>query len=163
IGESSLPLLDKYPNLLVMRTFSKAFGLAGMRVGYLLAGRDVVRELLRIKQPFNVNSFSQLAARSVLIFSAVFEKRIREIVRDRTSLEERMKKISGLKLYPTVTNFLLFSTSAPAGEVYRKLREAGVMVRYIGTRDRGDFLRVSVGTESENSVFIDKLESIIAI
>lgn len=162
-GQSSIPLLDKYPNLLVMRTFSKAFGLAGMRVGYLLASPEVVRELMRIKQPFNVNSFSQMAARSVLKFRNLFQDRIGQIMLDRKNLDKNLREIPGVKVYPTVANFLFFSTGAPAGEVYQGLLEEGVMVRFIGVPGRGDYLRVSVGTERENNIFIDKLKSVLAM
>ena len=160
-GQSCIPLMDKYPNLLVMRTFSKAFGLAGMRVGYLLASPKVVKELLRIKQPFNVNSFSQLAARSVLKFRNLFQDRIVIIMNDRIKLDQNLREIPGVSVYPTVANFLFFSTVAPASEVYRYLLEEGVMVRFIGVPGRGDYLRVSVGTESENTFFIDKLKSVL--
>ncbi|MFZ5642104.1 MAG: histidinol-phosphate transaminase [Bacillota bacterium] len=160
-GESCVPLLEKYPNLIIMRTFSKAFGLAGMRVGYLLAHKDIVRELMRIKQPFNVNSFSQLAANSVLKFRELFEKQIAEIVSDRKLMEKRLKEMPGIKLLPSVTNFLCFSTERKAGDLYRQLMESGLMIRYIKTSDRGEFLRVSVGTKKENSIFVDRLAAIL--
>jgi len=157
-GESCLPLLGRHQNLLVMRTFSKAFGLAGMRVGYLLAHRKIVRELLRIKQPFNVNSFSQLAARSVLKYRELFEARIRSIIKDRECLVKRMEGIPGLRLYPSVTNFICFKTSAPALEVYRGLLNDGVMIRYIKTPEGEELLRVSVGTARENNIFTERLQ-----
>jgi histidinol-phosphate aminotransferase len=160
-GESSVPLLERYPNLLVMRTFSKAFGLAGMRVGYLLAHRDVVRELLRIKQPFNVNAFSQLAASSVLKHRELFEERIQAIIRDRETLVKRMESLPGLRLYPSVTNFLCFETDVPAGQVYRGLLEAGIMIRHLKTAEGQELLRVSVGTERENGLFIHSLQSVL--
>ncbi|MCL4441298.1 MAG: histidinol-phosphate transaminase [Firmicutes bacterium] len=160
-GESCLPLLDRYPNLLVMRTFSKAFGLAGMRVGYLLAHREIVRELLRIKQPFNVNSFSQLAARSVLKYRELFEDRIKAIIKDREYLVKRMESIPGLRLYPSVTNFICFKTAAPALEVYRGLLKDGVMIRYIKTPEGEELLRVTVGTARENNIFTDRLQLLL--
>ncbi|MFZ5647615.1 MAG: histidinol-phosphate transaminase [Bacillota bacterium] len=160
-GVSSIPLLERHPNLLVMRTFSKAFGLAGLRVGYLLASREVVSELRRIKQPFNVNSFSQAAARAALEFSELFQERIKRILGDRADLDRRLKEIPGVKVYPSVANFLFFSTEKPAEEVYRRLLDERVMIRFIRVPGRGDFLRVSVGTPHENDVFIDKLMSIL--
>lgn len=160
-GESCIPLLDKYSNLAVMRTFSKAFGLAGLRVGYLLAGAGVTRELLRIKQPFNVNSFSQLAARSVIRFRDLFEARIREIVTERERLARMLKALPGVTLYPSSANFIFLQTSRPGDEVYRALLECGVMVRYIEAPGRGKFLRVSVGTQKENDVFVQRLGDIL--
>ncbi len=160
-GVSCAPLLGKYPNLAVMRTFSKAFGLAGLRAGYLLAHPDVIRELIRIKQPFNVNSFTQLAARSVMRFGDLFEARIREIVTERERLAERLGNLPGVTLYPSEANFLFFRTARPADQVHRLLLERGVLVRYIEVPGRGKFLRVSVGTERENEIFIDRLGRIL--
>lgn len=161
-GESCIPLLEKHPNLAVMRTFSKAFGLAGLRVGYLLASPAVIRELMRIKQPFNLNSFTQLAARSVLRFRDRFEARISEIISDRGRLAQRLAELPGVTVYPSVANFLFFRTPRPADEVYRLLLEGGVMVRYIEAPGRGKFLRVSVGTARENDIFLDRLKLILA-
>jgi histidinol-phosphate aminotransferase len=160
-GESCISLLDKYPNLIVMRTFSKAFGLAGLRVGYLLAGPDVVRELMRVKQPFNINSFSQLAALSVLQFTDLFKTRIRQIIDDRGKLIQRMKELPGLTVYPSDANFIFFSTMRDGQEVYRLMLDRGVMIRCIDVPDRGKFLRVSVGTARENDIFIENLRSIL--
>jgi len=108
-----------------------------------------------------VNSFSQLAARSVLKFRNLFQDRIVIIMNDRIKLDQNLREIPGVSVYPTVANFLFFSTVAPASEVYRYLLEEGVMVRFIGVPGRGDYLRVSVGTESENTFFIDKLKSVL--
>lgn len=161
-GKSCIPLINKYPNLAVMRTFSKAYGLAGLRVGYLLAGEGVIREIKRIKQPFNVNSFSQLAALSVLRFGDLFESRIGEIIRDRESLAPRLKDLPGVTVYPSEANFIFFHTARPADEVYRLLLDRGVMVRYIEAPGRGKFLRTSVGTGRENEILISDLERILA-
>ncbi|MFZ5650424.1 MAG: histidinol-phosphate transaminase [Bacillota bacterium] len=161
-GESCIPLLDRYPNILVMRTFSKAFGLAGLRVGYLFASPEVVSELKRIKQPFNVNSFSQMAARSALVFRELFMERIKSIIRDREVLESRLKSVPGVTVYPSVANFLFFSAGKPSEEVYRRLLAERVMIRFIRVPGRGDFLRVSVGTPEENDTFIDRLLSVLA-
>lgn len=160
-GESSIPLLDRYPNILVMRTFSKAYGLAGLRVGYLLASPEVAAQLKRIKQPFNVNSFSQMAARSALVFRGLFQERIENIIRDRNVLEISLKSIPGVTVYPSVANFLFFTAGKPAGEVYRRLLDEGVMIRLISVPGRGDFLRVSVGTPEENNLFADRLSGIL--
>ncbi|MFZ5595411.1 MAG: histidinol-phosphate transaminase [Bacillota bacterium] len=161
-GDTCLSLIGRYPNLVVMRTFSKAYSLAGLRVGYLAASPGVVSELLRIKQPFNVNSFSQLAARSVLKFRHLFRERIKMIVADRDILAERMKLIPGIKVYPSVANFILFEAGEDAAGVHRLLKERGVVIRFLSMPGRGDFLRVSVGTTAENEVFLKNLAAIMA-
>ncbi|MCL6612249.1 MAG: histidinol-phosphate transaminase [Peptococcaceae bacterium] len=160
-GESCVPLLGKYPNLAIMRTFSKAFGLAGLRLGYLLAGPAVIRELMRIKQPFNVNSFTQLAGRSVIRFRDLFEAPIRRIVAGRDRLARRLRELPGVTVYPSVANFLLIRTNRAAYEVYRLLLDGGVLVRHLNLGERGEFLRVTVGTERENDIFIARLKTIL--
>ncbi len=160
-GRTCLPLLDKYPNLVILRTFSKAFGLAGLRAGYLLSSPGVVRELMKIKQPFNINSFSQLAARSAICFKYLAEARINEIIAGRERLFAELQAIPGVKAYPSVANFILFKTSSPEDGVHRLLMSKGVMVRYLNLQERGKFLRVSVGTEGENGIFLDVLRNIL--
>lgn len=160
-GQSCVPLLDKYPNMVVMRTFSKAFGLAGMRVGYLLAGRPVVRELLRIKQPFNVNSFSQLAARAAMMYKDLMDEQVRQIIKLRNALVRDMKDIPGVKLYPSDSNFFLFKTGKPEVEVHRQLMDRGIMVRYLEVPGGDQFLRVSVGTPKENEIFLNNLRLVL--
>ncbi len=160
-GQSCLPLLEKCPNLAITRTFSKAYGLAGLRVGYMLAGTAIIRELMRIKQPFNVNSFTQMAARSVIKYNNLFNSRIKGIIVERENLVKKMSQLPGLIKYPSVANYILFRTAKPAYEVYKQLMAKGIIIRYIPMPGRGDYLRVTVGTPQENLIFIKELEQIL--
>lgn len=157
-GETSLPLLRTYPNLVILRTFSK-IGLAGLRVGYLLANRDVTHELSKVKQPYNVNTVSQKAAGAVLDHWPVFREQIAEIAAERDRLAEGMKKMPGVRVYPSQANFILFSTPIPAGEVHRQLLEDRILTRYGLGRTHGleNCLRVTIGTKQENTLFLEKL------
>ncbi len=161
-GESCLPLLAKCPNLAIMRTFSKAYGLAGLRVGYMLAGTPIIKELMRIKQPFNVNSFTQMAARSVLRYNDLFGNCIKEIISQRENLVEKMRELPDVILYPSAANYIFFETGKPAYDVYCGLMERGIIIRYIPVPNRGDFLRVTVGTIRENQLFIRELKQILS-
>lgn len=160
-GESCVPLLDSYANLVVLRTFSKAFGMAGLRVGYLLADTQVIKELLKVKQPYNLNVFSQAAACWVMRNLPLFRERIKNILQERERLYEELSEIPGVKAFPTRANFIMFRTVLPAGTIYNKLLEQGVLIRDVAGPQLPGCLRVSVGTPEENRIFIEKLKGII--
>ncbi len=159
-GETALPLLSKYPNLIILRTFSKV-SLAGLRVGYLAAHKDVTRELLKVKQPYNVNAFSQLAAAVVLDNWNAFLQQIEEIVSERTRLQEELAKIPGIENHPSDANFILFKVPQSPGELHQGLVEDGLLVRNSpgSTHGLDKCLRVTVGTRQENDLFLEKLKN----
>lgn len=160
-GESCVPLMDSYANLVILRTFSKAFGMAGLRVGYLLANSGVINELLKVKQPYNLNVFSQAAACLVLQNLLLFKERIKKILQEREKLYEELSEIPGVKAYPTQANFIMFQTAQPADKIYNDLLGQGVLIRNVESRFLPRCLRVSVGTTEENRTFIEKLRGIV--
>ena len=162
-GKTVIPLLQEYKNLVILRTFSKAFALAGLRVGYLLANEEVIRELTKVKQPYNLNTFSQRAALAVLEHRAVFEDLISLIITERDRLFAEMKNIAGIHLFPTGANFILFRTIKPASEVHQELVEGGVLIRNLSNvAGLANCLRVTVGKKEENDIFLAKLKKIMA-
>ncbi len=162
-GESCVPLLKEYSNLVVLRTFSKAFGLAGLRVGYLLADPAVVKQLLRIKQPFNLNAFSQLAARTVIVRREEFGQLINQILQDREELYRELAALPGVEVFPTAANFILFRTPLPAEQVYRELLANGILIRNMHGPGLEQCLRVTVGKKDENRLFLEKLRIILGL
>ena len=162
-GTTVSPLLTKYPNLVILRTFSKAFSLAGLRAGYLLATGTVMRELLKVKPPYNLNTFSQIAALKVLEHRHLFQTRVKAILIQREKLLEGMAAIPGIEVYPTVTNFILFRAKLPALQVYNALIERGIQIRYLDDPALAGCLRVTVGTEKENAYFLGALKEITGI
>ncbi len=160
-GESCVPLLESYENLVILRTFSKAFGMAGLRVGYLLANSSVINELLKVKQPYNLNVFSQCAAGLVMRNLSPFKERIKKILQEREKLYRELAGIPGVTAYPTQANFIMFQTVLPADKIYNKLLEQGVLIRKVAGPLLPRCLRVSVGTAEENRIFIDRLRVII--
>jgi histidinol-phosphate aminotransferase len=161
-GESCIPLLNRYSNLIVLKTLSKAFGLAGLRVGYLLAGAPIINELLRVKQPFNINAFSQIAARLVIENLEPFRERVGTILQERDRLFSELSAVPGVETYPTEANFILFRTALPAAQVYQGLLERGVLVRSVDSQSLPRFLRVSVGIPEEDTVFLAALREILS-
>ncbi len=157
------PHMDRHPNLVILRTFSKAFCMAGMRVGYLLGREDVIRELTKVRQPYSVGRFSQQAAVAVFRERAVFETGIREIVRQRDIVFERLSALPGVTPYPSEANFVLFRVADAHGVWQELLDRYSVLVRdFSGNPRVGDCLRVTVGADAENRRFLDALAEILS-
>ncbi len=161
-GESCVPLLGRYPNLVILRTFSKAFGLAGLRVGYLLAGRPVINELLKVKQPYNLNVFSQTAASVVMENLPVFRSRVARILKEREVLFAKLAALPGVKAFASQANFIMFQTPLPAEKVYHGLLTRGILVRNVESISLPRCLRVTVGTAVENKAFIKQLDDVLS-
>ena len=152
----SISWLKEFPNLIISRTFSKAYGLAGLRVGYAFANAQVADMMNRVRQPFNVNSVAQAAAVAALqdtdFVRQTFELNLRgmkQIVDGLTGL--------GLEHIPSFGNFISFKIK-DAMRIYRRLLESGVIVRPIANYAMPDYLRVSIGLESENENFLSALQ-----
>ncbi|WP_418791701.1 histidinol-phosphate transaminase [Phosphitispora sp. TUW77] len=165
-GRTCLSLIREYPNLVVLRTFSKV-AMAGLRLGYLTADSAVVRELLKVKQPYNVNAFSQAAALAVLKNWHYFQEQIEEIVSERERLKVELLKIKGIDVFPSDANFILFRVKPPivAEALHEALLKNGVLVRKKPGITHGleQCLRVTVGTKQENDFFLEKLSKLIPI
>ncbi len=155
----SVSWLREFPNLIVSRTFSKAYGLAGVRVGYAFANAQVIDMMNRVRQPFNVNSVAQAAAVAALA-DRDFVQKTNEL--NRRGMEQIVAGLDqlGLAHIPSFGNFVSFKI-ADAAKVYRRLLELGVIVRPVASYDMPDFLRVSIGLESENQKFLSALKQIL--
>ena len=162
-GKTFIPLLSRYNNLVILRTFSKAFSLASLRVGYLLSNSEIINEVRKVKSPFNVNSFSQLAAQVVFENKDILKERINKIIEERERLTVRINKIPPLKAYPSQTNFV-FVEVGPKEKldlVYNWLIEQGILVQIIYEPTFSTFryfLRITVGKEEENDILIEELK-----
>jgi len=157
------PHMARYPNLVLLRTFSKAFSMAGLRVGYLLAHQDVVREFLKVRQPYSVDSFSQWVARTVYRERMMFEQGIRDIVRGRDLLYSELAALDGVEVFPSEANFVLFRVDHAAALWRDLLHNHSVLVRDF-SRARGleNCLRVSVGTDAENHRFLEAMKDCLS-
>ncbi len=155
----SVAWLEEFPNLIVSRTFSKAYGLASLRVGYALAHPQVADMLNRVRQPFNVNSMAQAAAVAALQDADFVRKTFELNRRGMAQIVAGLEKL-GLTHIPSFGNFVAFRIGG-ATAMYRRLLELGVIVRPIANYDMTDWLRVSIGLESENGKFLSALEQAI--
>ncbi|HET9403324.1 MAG TPA: histidinol-phosphate transaminase [Burkholderiales bacterium] len=156
----SIGWLKRFPNLVVTRTFSKVYGLAGLRVGYAVAAVGVADLMNRVRQPFNVNSVA-LAAATAALEDTDFVRRSRELNRKgMRQLTEGFERF-GLEYIPSYGNFVSFRVKDAAG-VFQKLLKAGVIVRPIASYGMPQHLRVSIGLETENKRFLACLEEALA-
>ena len=152
----TVKLVKRHPNLVVTRTFSKAYGLAGLRVGYALAHPSVADVMNRVRQPFNVNSIALAAARAALDDMEFVARSYAENLQGMRQLEEGAKRL-GLDYIPSHGNFLTIRVGK-AAEVYKKLLKRGVIVRPVGGGYQlPEHLRVTIGTAQENERFLGAL------
>ncbi len=143
--------LSAYKNLVIIRTFSKCFGLAGIRCGYLMADAEVISWLNKVRLPYNLNSLSQEIAVILLAEKAWMEKITGEIICQRDWLYNELLKIQGIKPYQSKTNFIYFETDNP-DKVYSRLLADGILIKQVSAG-----LRVTIGKAEENQEFLDKL------
>jgi len=154
----------KYPNLFVIRTFSKAFGLAGLRVGYLLAAKDAAKSVRSLTGPYEVSSIGIEACKACLDDPLYYERIIGLTCRNRSELQKDLGGIEGIRALPSHGNFLLLQLlRADATDVWGALRRRNVLVRNCGDWRglEGEYLRVSVGTGSELRLFTSSLREVL--
>lgn len=153
-----LPLLKKYKNLVVMRTLSKV-GLAGLRVGFMIAHREIIDEVNKVRLPFNLNSLSQKVALEALKEKKALRKYISEIVSERKRLFREISKLDGIEPYRSDANFILFKARNSIS-LYKGLLKKGILIRDMNNVFK-DCLRVTVGTPAENRAFLDGLRELL--
>ncbi|XKE45822.1 histidinol-phosphate transaminase [Halomonas organivorans] len=162
-GESAIPLVERFPNLLVTGTFSKSRSLAGLRLGYAVGSRELIEGLERVKDSFNSYPIDSLASAIGIAaledrehFDACREAVITTRERTRTRLESL-----GFRVLPSQSNFLLVShPEHDAAQLFVGLRERGILVRHFNTEALSDWLRISIGTEDEMDSLIEILEGL---
>ena len=156
----SIAWLKKFSNLVITRTFSKVYGLAGLRVGYALAAPGVADLMNRVRQPFNVNSLSLAAAAAALDDEAFVRESYELNCRGMAQIIAGLRQ-QGLEHIPSYGNFVTFKVPGAAA-VFQRLLRAGVIVRPIAAYGMPDHLRVSIGLETENARFLDALRQALA-
>lgn len=153
-----MPMLKDYKNLVIMRTLSK-IGLAGLRVGFLIADGEIINEVNKVRLPFNLNSLSQAVAVKVLKNKKALKSYIKSIISERGRLFSEMAKIKGIKPYPSEANFILFRVKEP-DKIYKRLLKKGILVRNMNGVVN-NCLRVTVGTPEENRIFLNAMKEVI--
>ncbi|HEV3094074.1 MAG TPA: aminotransferase class I/II-fold pyridoxal phosphate-dependent enzyme [Solirubrobacteraceae bacterium] len=164
--DASIELLDAHPNLVLLRTFSKVYGLCGLRVGFALCGSDdFPRAVDQVRQPFFCNAVAQVAAVEALAHQDAVTERVTRTIAERISMDERLRAL-GIEPAESQANFCWFSLGAENPEraaereaqVMQGLQERGVLVREGGALGKAGCLRVTYGTTEENEIFLDALD-----
>jgi histidinol-phosphate aminotransferase len=160
-GESHIPLIDRYANLVVLRTMSKV-GFAGIRLGILFARDRLVKEINKVRLPYNINLYSQRIAELILENLSFVSENIQLITRERERVFKELKRIRGIEAFPSDANFILLRV-IDADSVHNELINRGVIVRNFNSPGRlENCLRVTIGTSDENDSFIRALEEIVS-
>jgi histidinol-phosphate aminotransferase len=152
-GASAVPLVSTHPNVAVVRTFSKAFALAGARIGYALAAPEVVEDLRRVRLPYHVSALAMAAGLVATRHRAEAAALLHAIRAQRDRLLDELRAMDSTIVYPSDANFVLFRPPGDAGEVWRRLLDRGVLVRDM-TSVVPNGLRVTAGAEHEVDLFL---------
>jgi histidinol-phosphate aminotransferase len=159
--EDSVELLEKRPNLVLLRTFSKIYGLCGLRVGYALCGSEAFRTAVdQVRQPFFCNAAAQAAAIEALRHQDEVTRRVERNLAERTSLVVELEGL-GLSVAESHANFVWFDVGENEPEIVKELSQRGVLVRAGGALGRPGALRVTVGTQAENERFVEALGALL--
>ncbi len=158
---SALPLIARHPNLVVTRTFSKAYALAGLRVGFAVANASLVAVMERVRESFNVNAPGLAAAEAALADTAHLQDSIAGNAVQREALAAALRE-RGFKVSPSQTNFLLVEFGDHAGRIETALIARGIVLRPMGGYGLGECLRITVGTADENARLLAMLDEVLA-
>ena len=165
-GETALPLLEKYDNLLIVRTFSKSRCLAGGRLGYAFANPAIIADLEKIKystNPYNINRLTLLLGEKTVEAEAYYQEKSAEIIQTRTWTAEQLETL-GFTVLPSRTNFLFAKTDRmDGGELYMALKEKGILVRHFSNPKIDQYNRITIGTKAQMERFIDTIKQILAV
>lgn len=161
-GKTVVPLLNQLPNLIVLRTFSKAMAMAGLRVGYFLSSPELTREVHKATLPYNLNLFSATAAEVACEKYELIQPTVDRIIRERERLFEQLQAIEGMAVVPSQANFMLAKTPMKPKAIFEELLSRDILVRDVSKYPMlSDYVRISVGTPEENDKLIAALKEIL--
>jgi len=159
-GKTSLSLLRRFDNILVCRTFSKSFALAGIRVGYAFGSPETIGKLFLLKDSYNVNALSQIAACAAMDDYEYMEKQQKKVIMGRELLASILRQM-GFLVVPSHANFLFVKPSrVSAGELYRRLKERKILVRYFTAPATKEYVRITIGTPAELKTLVNAIREI---
>ncbi|MBN2460621.1 MAG: aminotransferase class I/II-fold pyridoxal phosphate-dependent enzyme, partial [Candidatus Cloacimonetes bacterium] len=149
--------LDRYRNLIIVRSFSKAFSVAGLRFGYIISHPDNIKELNKVMTIFHLNLLTQSFICAILDNKEVFLEHNHRVISLRNKLFDDLSCIEGIQVHPSHTNFLIFSLGKKTGEYYEFMIQNEVSLRPVWSHPLlHDYLRVSISSESANNIFLEK-------
>ncbi|MCK9225171.1 MAG: histidinol-phosphate transaminase [Candidatus Muirbacterium halophilum] len=158
----TVDLVNKYPNknVIILRTFSKLYGLAGLRIGYAISRKSIINMLYRVKSPFNTSTVAQVAALAALDDIEHVEK-TRKLIRDEKVYIYRRLLEQGINFVPSETNFILINTGVDGKEVFNRLQKDGIIVRDMRMYKLDTYVRITIGLREQNKKMLDNMFKII--
>ncbi|MBO4677570.1 MAG: histidinol-phosphate transaminase [Oscillospiraceae bacterium] len=157
-GQSALPLLEKYENLLIIQTFSKSRSMAGARLGFAMGGEDLIRDLKTIQystNPYNVNRMTSAAGIAAIEAQAYYDECCAKIRQSRAWTKERLEEL-GFAVLPSSTNFLFARSDRIGGEeLYLAMKEKGILIRHFTAERIKDYNRITIGTAEQMETFVN--------
>ncbi|MGE3074187.1 MAG: histidinol-phosphate transaminase [Dehalococcoidia bacterium] len=160
-GESVIPMIAEHPNLVVLRTFSKWAGLAGLRVGYSVSSPELAAHMMSLKQPYNVNVAADVGARAAIAHFAEIKEVIASIAAERDRMAALCSELGWLSPLPSQANFVLFAVDGrKAADVAASLRTKGVLVRYYDRPDLANYIRISAGRPEDTDRLMEALRTL---
>lgn len=157
-----LQLIHLHNNIIILRTFSKAYGLAGLRVGYMVASKEIIDEIMKVKMVFNINSLSQKIALIILKYKDEMSKYINIILQERDKLVAELSKKDELTVFNTDANFILFRMKTDAQFLFSELLKNGILIRNLNEPGLlKNCLRVTVGKPDENFAFMSVINKVL--
>lgn len=160
-GETARALLDKYDRLVVLRSFSKSWRLAGARIGYMLAHPWLIEAIQVARLPYHLSALTQAAGEVAVKHATAVQSGVAEIVAERDRLSKELERVPGVEVFHSDANFLLFRTPREGTALWKQLAEAGVLVRDF-SQQIPRALRVTVGTTDQNATFVETMRSVLA-
>jgi histidinol-phosphate aminotransferase len=156
-----LSLLKEYDNIVILRSLSKGYSLAGLRFGFVIGSPRIIEAIFKVKDSYNVNAITQVAATAAMADQDYFQENVRKVITERERLTELLRNL-GFQVAGSQTNFLLAQISTPAAkEVYQLLQQRKIFVRYFEYEGLRDKLRITVGTPQQNDALLNALDEII--
>lgn len=163
-GESAVPLIKKYDNLLVVQTFSKSRSLAGGRLGFAIGNKELIEDLQKLKfstNPYAINRLSLVAGEASIDSNAYYMENARKIIHTREYVTEELESL-GFEVLPSCTNFVFARTPDMSGEeLYLRLKDEGILVRHFNKDRIKEYLRITIGTMDEMMILIEKIKKLI--
>ncbi len=158
--DNCLDLVDDYPNVIVSRTLSKSFSLAGIRMGFAIAQAELIAGMMKVKDSYNVNTLTQLLASAALDDYQYMQRNVKKIIASRQDISLKLTYL-GARVLPSQTNFIFVKPNIiSALEYFNKLRDRGILVRYFSSEGIDDYVRITIGTDKEMQCLYEATEEI---
>jgi len=163
-GVSLAKYVREYPNLIILRSFSKWAGIAGLRIGYMISNSKIIENIIKIKQPYNINVAAEIAAITILSNPESSLEKVRIMLKDKRKFESELSKVKGIKLFPSMGNFVLIEfLDFNSTDVYNELAYNGIFVRKFSDTKLRKMLRFSIGTTNQMEILISILKKILKV